>query len=85
MNNEPKNARYNSLKSKEQSSSNSDNILKLRTRDEIASRIGVGIRKMYTDIHAPEALKGKIKERGLLNAEEQRLLFAFYGIPFPFT
>ena len=85
MNFEPKNARFNSLKPKEPSTSEIENSLKLRTRGEIANRMGVGVRKMYTDIHDSATLKCKIKERGLLCAEEQRLLFSFYGIPFPYT
>ena len=60
------------------------NTLKLRTRSEIAARIGVSVRKMYTDIKLSHILREGIKERGLLNADEQSLLFKFYGIPFPY-
>lgn len=61
-----------------------ENILKLRSRSEIAVRIGVSVRQMYTDIHSSDSLREGIKERRLLNADEQRLLFEFYGIPFPY-
>jgi hypothetical protein len=58
---------------------------RLRTRQEIADIIGLGVRKLYEDIQNNEALKSKIRPRGLLFVEEQRLIFSFYGIPFPYT
>ena len=38
------------------------NILKLRTRSEIALRIGVSVRKMYTDIRFSDSLREAIKD-----------------------
>ena len=56
---------------------------RLRTRQEIADIIGLGVRKLYEDIQNNDILKSKIRSRGLLFVDEQRLIFAFYGIPFP--
>jgi hypothetical protein len=56
---------------------------RLRTRQEIADIIGLGVRKLYEDIQNNETLKSKIRPRGLLFVEEQRLIFTYYGIPFP--
>jgi hypothetical protein len=58
---------------------------RLRTRQEVAAIIGLGVRKLYEDIHNNDVLKSKIRPRGLLFVEEQRLIFSFYGIPFPYS
>lgn len=53
---------------------------RFKTRGEVASEIGISIRKLYSDIQKCELLRDKIPKRGLLYPEHIRYIKSHYGL-----
>lgn len=53
---------------------------RLKTREEVATEIGISIRKLYNDIQKCELLREKIPKRGLLYPEHVRYIKNHYGL-----
>ena len=57
------------------------NTLTFRTRQELASILGISTRKLYSILNA-EDLKGRIPKRNRLSPYHQKIVFDKFGIPY---
>lgn len=53
---------------------------RFKTRQELASELGISIRKLYADIQKCEVLREKIPKRGLLSPDHVRYIKNHYGL-----